>query len=84
MKVKKKIYKHEELLSKIRDLIRLITKNSDDHDGKHMKIKFDSDDKLPLNKTIEISSMIIIARAIFHKNNKHYPQLFLDECLYKL
>ena len=49
-----------------------------------MKIKFYSDDKLPLNKTIEISSMIIIARAIFHKNNKHYPQLFLDECLYKL
>ena len=84
MKAKKKIYKHEELLSKIRDLIRLITKNSDDHDGKHMKIKFDSDDKLPLNKTTEISSMIIIARAIFHKNNKHYPQFFLDECLYKL
>ena len=58
MKAKKKIYKHEELWSKIRDLIRLITKNSDDRDGKHMKIKFDSDDKLPLNKTIEIPSMI--------------------------
>ena len=37
---------------KIRDLIRLITKNSDDYDDKHMKIKFNSNDELPLNKKI--------------------------------
>ena len=43
-----------------------------------------SDDDLPLNKTIEIPSMIIVARAIFHENDKYYPQVFLDECLYKL
>ena len=23
-------------------------------------------------------------RAVFHENNKHYPQVFLDECLYEL
>ena len=44
-----------------------------------MKIKFSSDDKLPLNKFIEIPSMIIVVRAAFHKNNKHYLQVFLDE-----
>ena len=49
-----------------------------------MKIKFNSDDKLPLNKTIEIRSMIIVVRAVFHENNKYYPQVFSDECLYKL
>ena len=49
-----------------------------------MKIKFNSDDKLPLNKTIEIPSMIIVVRAVFHENNKYYPQVFSDECLYKL
>ena len=43
---------YEELCSKIRDLIRSITKNSDDYEEKHMKIKFNSDDGLPLNKTI--------------------------------
>ena len=37
---------------KIRDLIRLITKNSDDYDDKHMKIKFNSNDELPLNKKV--------------------------------
>ena len=49
-----------------------------------MKIKFNSDNKLPLNKTIEIPTMIIVVRAIFHENNKCYPQVFLDECLYKI
>ena len=49
-----------------------------------MKIKFNSDGELPLNKTIEISSMIIVARVIFLENNKYFVQVFLDECLYKL
>ena len=49
-----------------------------------MKIKFNSDDELPLNKMIEVPSMIIVVRAVFHDNNKCYPQGFLNECLYKL
>ena len=54
---KEKTKKKEELWSKIRDLIRLITKNSDE---------------LPLTKTIEITIMIIVVRAVFHENNKYY------------
>ena len=81
---KEKIKKYEELWSKIRDLIRSITKNSDDYDEKYMKIKFNLDDELPLNKMMEISSMILVVRAVFHDNNKYYPQVFLNECLYKL
>ena len=81
---KEKIKKYEELWSKIRDLIRSITKNSDDYDEKYMKIKFDSDDNLPLNKTIEIYNVTIVVRAIFYENNKYYPRVFLDECVYKL
>ena len=59
------IKKYEELWSKFRDLIRSITKNSDDYDEKKKKIKFNSDDELSLNKTIEIPSMTIVVRAIF-------------------
>ena len=29
-----------------------------------------------VNKAIEIPSMIIVARAVFHKNDKYYPQVF--------
>ena len=49
-----------------------------------MKIKFNSDDELPLNKAIDIHSVTVVVRAISYKNNKYYPQVFLDECLYKL
>ena len=48
-----------------------------------MKIKFNSDDKLPLNKTVEIPIMTIVVRAVFLENNKYY-QVFLDECLRKI
>ena len=76
--------KYEELYSKIRNLIRSITKVSEDYDEKNIKIKFDSDDHLPLNKTIKIHNVTIVVRAIFYENNKYYPQGFIDECLYKL
>ena len=49
-----------------------------------MKIKFDSDDNLPLNKTVEIPIMTIVVRAVFHKNNKYYLQDFFGECLHKI
>ena len=54
MKAKKKQKKHEELWSKINDLIRSVTKNSDDYDynEKYIKIRYDSYDELPLNETI--------------------------------
>ena len=32
-----------------------------------MKIKLNLDDKLPLNKTIEILSIVIVTRAVFHE-----------------
>ena len=81
---KEQIKKYEELWSKIKDLIRSITKNSGDYDEKYMKIKFNSDDELLLNKMIEIPSMIVVVRAIFLENKKYYPQVFLDVCLQKL
>ena len=57
--------KYEELWSKIRDLIGSITKDSDDYNENYMKIKCNLDDKLPLNKVIEIHSMIIVVRVAF-------------------
>ena len=81
---KEKIKKYEELWIKIRDLIRSVTKNLDSYDEKSMKTKFDSDDILPLNKAIEIPIVTIVVRAVFHENNKYYPQAFLDECLYEI
>ena len=63
---KEKILKYEELWSKIGDLIRSMTKNSDDYDQEYMKMKFNSDDELPLNKMIEIPRAVSL--QIFQMN----------------
>ena len=41
-----------------------------------MKIKFDSDDYLPLNSVLKFRLMTIIIRIIFEKDGKYYPQNF--------
>ena len=68
--------KNENVWGTVWDLIRLAVKKSEDYDQKYIKIKFYSDDGLPLNKTIKIPVMITVVRAIFHENNKYYPQDF--------
>ena len=83
-KSKEKMKKYEELWIKIRNLIRSITKSTDDYDEKYMSIKFNSDAKLSLVKMIKISTIVIVVRNVFLENNKYYPYFFLDECLYKI
>ena len=33
---------------------------------------------------IEIYKVRIVTRTMFYENDKYYPQVFLDECLYQL
>ena len=49
-----------------------------------MKIRFESDDDLPLGKMLNILSMIIFALSVFEKYGKNYLQVYLHECLYDL
>ena len=58
---KEEIEKYEELWSKIRDLIKSINKSSDDYNRRYMKITFNSDDELPLNKTIPLNKAKFLA-----------------------
>ena len=49
-----------------------------------MKIKFNSGDSLPLNKTLKLHNMTtIIVRSVFEGDGKYYTQV-LDKCLYEL
>ena len=50
----------------------------------YMKIKFNSDDDLPLNKLLKFIYLTIIVRTVFEEDSKYYPQIILDECLYKV
>ena len=49
-----------------------------------MKIKFNSDDNLPLNKPLRLHNLTIIVRSVFKEKNRHYPQIYLDEYLHEL
>ena len=44
-----------------------------------MKIKFNSDNDLPLNKSLKFHAMTIIIRSVFEEVGKLYPQDFLDD-----
>ena len=49
-----------------------------------MKIKFHSDDDLPLNKPLKLHAMTIIIRSVLEEDGKLYPQVFLDDALHEL
>ena len=50
----------------------------------YIKIKFNSDDDLPLNKPLKFHLMTLIIKSVFEEDGKLYPQLFLDDALYEL
>ena len=54
-----------------------------EYDKDYMKIKFASNNIFPTDKDVNIHLSTIVIRAIFAKDVKYYPQLFLDGGLYK-
>ena len=45
-----------------------------------MKIKFGTDDDLPLNKQLKLHILTIGVRSVFQADGKFYPQVYLNEC----
>ena len=46
------------------------------------KIRFSSDIDLPLGTLIQFKILTIIIRCIIKKDDKYYPEIYLDECTY--
>ena len=42
-----------------------------------MKINFDSDVNLPLNKILNLHNLKLVVRSVFQEDNKYYPNFFL-------
>ena len=55
-----------------------------DYDKDYVKLKFNSDDDIPLNKVFYFPTIIVVVRNIFKKDSKCYPHIFLDEYLYEI
>ena len=80
---KEVLKKYAEIWSGIKYEIKTNSGKENDYRKDYMKIKFDSDDDLPLNKLLKFHAMTIIIRSVF-EDGKLYPQLFLDGTLYEL
>ena len=86
------IFENREVLKKYTDVwngiknkIKAINKaKENDYKKDYMKIKFNSDDDLPLNKQLKFHAMTIIIRSLFEEDGKLYPQVFLDGALYEV
>ena len=76
--------KYNDVFNKIRSNIKKISGNEYDYEKVYMKIKFNSDDDLPLNKQLKFHNIIITIRSVFEEDGKLYPQVFLDDTLYEL
>ena len=77
--------KYADVWDGIRNKIRTINGGEENNYRKdYMKIKFNSDDDLPLNKPLKFHAMTIIIRSVFEEGGKLYPQVFLDDTLYEL
>ena len=77
----KTLKKYTELWDKTEGLIKSITNTSGDYDEMYVKIKFNSDDNLPLNKISKLHNLITVARSVVQED---YPHVSLDKCLYEL
>ena len=81
---KELLKKYNDVFNGIRNKIKKISGDECDYEKDYMKIKFNSDDDLPLNKQLKFHNMVITIRSVFEENGKLYPQVFLDDTLYEL
>ena len=77
--------KYEEVWDRIRKEIKTINGSKKvEYEKDLKKIRFESNDDLPMNKPMKLLLLTIIIRCVFSEDDKFYPQLFLDDALYEL
>ena len=81
---KELLKKYNDVFNGIRNKIKKISGDECDYEKDYMKIKFNSDDDLPLNKPLKFHNITITIRSVFNEDDKLYPQVFLDDTLYEL
>ena len=82
---KKLLKRYDDVFNAIMDKVKKkIDDDWLDYSKDHMKIKFNSNYNLPLNKPLKLHNMNVNIRCLFSKDNKLYQQVFLDEVLFNL
>ena len=81
---KELLKKYNDVFNGIRDKINGINSDECDYEKDYMKITFNSDDNLPLNKPLKFHNKTITIRSVFKEDGKLYLQVFLDDALCEL
>ena len=81
---KKLLKRYDDVFNGIIDKIKEVDDDWLEYSNDYMKIKFSSDDDLPINKPLKFYNMTVTIRYVFSEDNKLYPQVFLDEALFSL
>ena len=82
---KEVLKKYADVWDGIKNKIKAINDGEENDYGKdYMKIKFNSDNDVPLNKPLKFHTMTKIIRSIFEEDGKFYPQLLLGGTLFEL
>ena len=81
---KELLKRFDDVFNKIMSKIKKIDDDWLAYTKDYTKIKFNSDDNLPLNKPLKFYQITITIRCVISDDNKFYPQVFLDEALYSL
>ena len=74
---KELLKKYNDVWNGIKSKIKEISSGECDYEKYYMKIKFNSDDNLPLNKPLKFHNMNLTIRSVFEKDGKHYPILIM-------
>ena len=81
---KKLLEKYDDVFHGILGKIKKLDDDWLEYAKDYTKMKFNSDDNLPLNKPLKFYQMTVTIRCVFTEDNKLYPQVFLDEALYSI
>ena len=69
---KELLKKYNDVWNGIKNKIEEVSSVKYDYEKYYMKIKFDSDDDLPLNTPLKFHNLTIIIRSIFQEDGKLY------------
>ena len=84
MKIKSYLKIYNDVFNGIRNKIKKISDDEWDYEKDYIKIKFNSDDNLSLNKKLKFHNMGITIRSAFEEDGKLCLQVFLDDIPYEL
>ena len=76
--------KYNQVFNGIKYQINKIDGSDAKYDKNYMKIKFSSDDYIPLNKVLYLPTITVTIRSVFEKDGIYYRQVYLDDCLYQV